>query len=402
MKRKFSQLPNNETLTNNTIFPIVNENVTKKQNIGGLIEYIKDNVNLSVNTFSLNNFILTNEDIGKFVVSYTDEVELNNHLKNGGDFSTFSGVLNEARLPELETYNGNNGVFEFQINYDFLNMYNENDQICFVSVSKEGDDGFYDSFELRLSNFKFNILDDFYSEMLNHEEFSYELFSNEKEINLYYPNNSKSYLIMLNYFFEKGFPRNYDEYYQIHETHSLEFMNFINKEILVDKIILEVDKSLNEFYFSGNDRFLEEMETYVKFIDNRTIQKLIPILPEMLRRKIVGELVGINGDKAIIKPINDYHESFVFNHLKDDNGVIINGVSIDDYDEYDDDYDVYNDIYIPYVNGIMYNYKYVLKTFNYKNNFKNIFNNVTPYFTPVVTDKITNKIKFIKTNITFT
>jgi hypothetical protein len=337
----------------------------------------------------LKNGGLTSEDINKFVVCYTDNTALTNFINDGGDFDDFDGILNEARLPELESFEGQSGLYRIEINTEYLNLYNQNDQILFASIDSYGnEESIYDSFDLRLRSFNFRLDDPYFTDLINTEGFEYELLDTDR----YIPSNSTSYTLMLNYYFLNGIPNgSYDGSSNLTSFVGEEFVSLIEFSIVDGFFEIEVPITVDYYYFQGNDRYLSDEDRYVKFIDDITIKRLIRSLGPKLRRKIFGILSEINDDGTVkILSLPNSYEAIPFNSFGSDDYIVNLIINTNDEDD-----EWWGSSYIPFVGGLLYNVDYVCDEFNYYSN-DSLLLSTTQRYTPITTNKITNPILFVK------
>lgn len=359
--------------------------------VGG--SYMKTTVNevsLFNDSIVLKNGGLSIDDIDKFVVCYSDNVGLANFINSGGTFDEFNGILNEARLPELESFAGQAGLFRIQFNTEYLNLYSQNDQILFASINYyDGSQWVFDSFDLRLRSFNFRLDDPYFTDLINTEDFEYTLLDTDR----YVPLNSYSYILMFNYYFLNGIPNNsYNGTSNLTSFVGQEFVNAINFSITNEFFEIEVPTFVDYYYLQGNDRYLFNEDRYVKFFDNITIDRLIRALGPKLRRKILGVLNKINDDGTVkILPLPNSYVTTPFNSFGSNEYIVNLNVST-----VDEDSDVWwSSSYVPFIGGLLYNVDYVCDEFGYYSD-DALLLSTTQRYVPITTNKITNPIIFVK------
>jgi hypothetical protein len=340
------------------------------------------------NQIILKNGGLTVDDINKFVVCYTDNEHLKEFIDNGGNFDDFTGPLNEVRLPELESFTGQTGIFNIKINTQYIDLYDQNSQILFASIDVyDNDEWLYDSFDMRLRNFNFRLDDPFFEDLINTDNFNYEVFDTD----IFRPSDDFSYVLMLNYYFLNGFPSSgYNGTSNLTSFVGEIFRSYVQTSIVDDILEIKVPTNVSFYYFQGNDRYLSEEDIFVKFIEDITIQRLIGVLGPKLRRKIIGVLTEIydNGTVKVIS-LPDTYETIPFNSFDPDYIVNLNIYTSDDNQQR------WSEGYVPFVGGLMYNLGYVTSEYGYYSNDELLLSTVQRYI-PITTNKITNPIIFIK------
>jgi hypothetical protein len=393
-KKTIGQYETKENLTGGENFLIDDGGVYFKTNSNSIKSFIGTQNITGVtenNLFTLKNGNLTSEDIGKFVVSYTDTVTLKDFINNGGDFDDFEGALNEARLPELESFSGQTGIFDYKINSEYLNLYNQSSQIFFASIDfYDGNDWIYYSFDMRLRNFNFKLDDPYFEDILNNSDFQYELLEND----IYVPANDYSYILLLNYYFINGFPDgSYDGSSNLTNFNSQaqQFIDTIEFELLEDRLQIKVSPNISNFYFQGNDRYLAQIDDFVYFFERTIVTPLINSLGPKLRRKIIGVLTDIQENLAFINPLPVYYETIPYNSFGDDNYIVnLNKILIDGNNQ-----SWWREGFIPFVGGLLYDINYVTEEYGYYSN-DALLLSATQRYVPITTNKIINPIIFIK------
>jgi len=348
------------------------------------------NVSSFQNQIILKNGGITSNDINKFVVCYTDNDQLKSFIEGGGDFDDFTGPLNEVRLPELESFSGQTGLYDILFNTQYLDLYSQNDQILFVSIDVYIDDEWiYESFDLRLRNFNFKLDDPFFESVISFPGFNYELVGDD----IYKPSDSFSYSLLFVHYHYNGYPTsNYDgSSFLTSFANTTQFR--VNVEMNFDgtSIRMSVPQDVvYYFFFQGNDRYLESEETHVRFIERVDIQRLIRPLGPKLRRKIIGIVKEIL-DNDLVKVISlpETIETIPFNSFDPNYIVNLNIYTLDE------DQQRWSDGYVPFVGGLMYNLGYVTSEYGYYSNDELLLSTVQRYI-PITTNKITNPIIFIK------
>ena len=115
---------------------------------------------------------LTTDDIGKFVISYTDP-SWNDYIEGGGTPSSFTASLSEARLPFLAgTTSGVNGkwTIDFAATYNSETWTDLNPGDFFINISANN------STEIRKRNLQFQSEDPYLSPIIN--SLTYSLVNN--------------------------------------------------------------------------------------------------------------------------------------------------------------------------------------------------------------------------------
>jgi hypothetical protein len=348
------------------------------------------NTSSFINQIILKNGNITPQDINKFVVCYTDNESLKSFLDGGGDFNDYTGPLNEVRLPELESFSGQSGLYDIIFNTEYLNLYQQNDQILFVSTDFYiNDEWQYESFDMRLRNFNFKLDDPFFESVISFPGFNYELLNDD----IYKPADNFSYSLLMVHYHSNGYPSSdYDG--------SSFLISFSNSSLFRANVLMFIDGGIikmlvpqtviSYFYFQGNDRFLSG-DTYVRFIETITNQRLIRPLGPKLRRKIIGIVDGIyENDMVKVISLPETYQTIPYNSFGSSDYIVnLNINTTDETGRW------WSSAFIPFIGGLLYSVEYVTDEYGYYSN-DELLLSTTQRYIPITTNKISNPIIFVK------
>jgi hypothetical protein len=254
---------------------------------------------------------LTTDDIGKFVISYTDP-SWNDYIIGGGTPSSFTASLSEARLPFLAgTTSGVNGkwTIDFAATYNSQTWTDLSTSDSFIYISTDN------SIPVYKRNLQFQSEDPYLSPIIN--SLTYSLDNNGHGNGTYsVTTNPNSLAILFEYYVNNGIPYRSDifnnnytadgsngdtEPYFITQTFSTPFVSATRSGTSVQ---LEISKDIENFYggmyYYSNNNF------------NDQISPDVPLQPEnsipYLTYAVVGILENLEGGTASISQVPEIIE----------------------------------------------------------------------------------------------
>ena len=252
---------------------------------------------------------LTTDDIGKFVISYTDP-SWNDYIIGGGTPSSFTSSLSEARLPFLAgTTSGVNGKWTI----DFAATYNSQtwadlDPIdFFIYISTNNSLSFYKQ------NLQFQSEDPYLSPIIN--SLTYSLVNNHGDGTHSVTTDPNSLAILFEYYVNNGIPYHNDIFnntytadgsngdtppYFISNTFSTPFVSATRSGTSVQ---FEISKDIENFY---GGMYYYNNNTNGEILPDVTLQpeNLIPYLTN----QVVGILENLEGGTASISQVPEIIE----------------------------------------------------------------------------------------------
>ena len=250
---------------------------------------------------------LTTDDIGKFVISYTDP-SWNDYIIGGGTPSSFTASLSEARLPFLAgTTSGVNGkwTIDFAATYNSQTWADLDTSDFFINISSNNSLSFYKR------NLQFQSEDPYLSPIIN--SLTYSLVNNGNGTHSV-TTNPNSLAILFEYYVNNGIPYRNDilnnnytadgsysdtEPYFISNTFSTPFVSATRSGTEVQ---FEISKDIEYFYgmyYYGNN-------------NNDLISPDVPLQPEnlipYLTNQVVGILENLEGGTASISQVPEIIE----------------------------------------------------------------------------------------------
>jgi hypothetical protein len=248
---------------------------------------------------------LTIDDIGKFVISYTDP-SWNDYINGGGTPSSFTASLSEARLPFLAgTTSGVNGkwTIDFAATYNSQTWEDLSTSDFFISISSNNNNPLYKR------NLQFQSEDPYLSPIIN--SLTYSLVNNGNGTHSV-TTNPNSLAILFEYYVNNGIPYHNDidnnnytadgstgdtEPYFITQTFSTPFVSATRSGTSVQ---FEISKDI-DFY-----------GMYYYGYDNDQISPDVPLQPEnsipYLTYPVVGILENLEGGTASISQVPEIIE----------------------------------------------------------------------------------------------
>ena len=252
---------------------------------------------------------LTTDDIGKFVISYTDP-SWNDYIIGGGTPSSFTASLSEARLPFLAgTTSGVNGKWTI----DFAATYNSQtwadlDPIdFFIYISAKNSLSFYKR------NLQFQSEDPYLSPIIN--SLTYSLVNNHGDGTHSVTTDPNSLAILFGYYVNNGIPYHNNifnntytadgsngdtEPYFITNTFSTPFVSATRSGTSVQ---FEISKDIENFYGG------------MYYYNNNTNGEILPDVPlqpenliPYLTNQVVGILENLEGGTASISQVPEIIE----------------------------------------------------------------------------------------------
>jgi hypothetical protein len=249
---------------------------------------------------------LTTDDIGKFVISYTDP-SWNDYIIGGGTPSSFTASLSEARLPFLAgTTSGVNGkwTINFAATYNSQTWTDLNPGDFFINISSNNSLSFYKR------NLQFQSEDPYLSPIIN--SLTYSLVNNGWGTHSV-TTNPNSLAILFEYYVNNGIPYHNDilnnnytadgsysdtEPYFISNTFSTPFVSATRSGTSVQFEISKDIESFNSMYYYSNN--------------NDQISPDVPLQPEnlipYLTYQVVGILENLEGGTASISQVPEIIE----------------------------------------------------------------------------------------------
>jgi hypothetical protein len=248
---------------------------------------------------------LTTDDIGKFVISYTDP-SWNDYIIGGGTPSSFTASLSEARLPFLAgTTSGVNGkwTIDFAATYNSLTWSDLSTSDFFISISSNNSTPVYKR------NLQFQSEDPYLSPIIN--SLTYSLVNNGNGTHSV-TTNPNSLAILFEYYVNNGIPyrNNIDsnsytadgstgdtEPYFITSTFSTPFVSATRSGTSVQFEISKDIEFYSMYYYSNN---------------NDQISPDVPLQPQnsipYLTYAVVGILENLEGGTASISQVPEIIE----------------------------------------------------------------------------------------------
>ena len=249
---------------------------------------------------------LTTDDIGKFVISYTDP-SWNDYIIGGGTPSSFTASLSEARLPFLAgTTSGVNGkwTIDFAATYNSQTWADLDPSDFFINISSNNSLSFYKR------NLQFQSEDPYLSPIIN--SLTYSLVNNGNGTHSV-TTNPNSLAILFEYYVNNGIPyrsqpngNNYTadgstgdtEPYFITQTFSTPFVSATRSGTEVQFEISKDIESFSSMYYYNNN--------------NNLISPDVPLQPEnlipYLTNQVVGILENLEGGTASISQVPEIIE----------------------------------------------------------------------------------------------
>ena len=249
---------------------------------------------------------LTTDDIGKFVISYTDP-SWNDYIIGGGTPSSFTASLSEARLPFLAgTTSGVNGkwTIDFAATYNSQTWADLDPSDFFINISSNNSLSFYKR------NLQFQSEDPYLSPIIN--SLTYSLVNNGNGTHSV-TTNPNSLAILFEYYVNNGIPYlnqpNGNSYtadgstgdtppYFITQTFSTPFVSATRSGTEVQFEISKDIESFSSMYYYNNN--------------NNDISPDVPLQPEnlipYLTYQVVGILENLEGGTASISQVPEIIE----------------------------------------------------------------------------------------------
>lgn len=276
-------------------------------NFSNIQDAINNGTSGSSKTFQLKaHSSLTTDDIGKFVISYSDP-SWNDYIIGGGTPSSFTGSYNEARLPFLSgTTSGTNGkwTIDFAATYGGKDWEQLQDNERFIEIQ----------FSNQLSIFKYNLqfqeLDPYLSPIINSMTYS---FDDIGQGTFSFTEDPTSLAILFEYYVNNGIPWegsvNTNTYtadgrfggkgpdYFITNTYSTPFVSATRSGTSVQFEISRSTQNFNSIYYFGNN---SNVEADVPL----DVEQPIPYLTY----PVVGILESLEGGTASIGQIPEVIE----------------------------------------------------------------------------------------------
>ena len=261
-----------------------------------------------VDTFTLSAHpTLTTEDIGKFVMSWTD-LDLVDYLKNGGTFSDYTGSVNQARVAFISgTTSGQNGkwTIDFSASYGGQTWSQVSPWNTIMEIS--GNNFYY--FQLIKYNMQFQESDPYLSTIIGSLTYKrgnngYGTFS--------YTEDPDSLAQLLWWYSNNGFPLgtndpsqgSYQSNYTADGTYGEAYPYYITVTDSVHFISATVSGSSVQFELDKSYQFnsIQYWNNYNAVAD---VNPVTPVSIPYLQNKVVGILKTLNNGISEISLLGD-------------------------------------------------------------------------------------------------
>ena len=333
---------------------------------------------------------LTTDDIGKFVMSYTDP-SWTEWVINGGTISGFTGSISEARVVYLGgTTSGQNGkwTLDFSETYGGENWDSLNDDEIFLSISLS------DSINIRKFNLQFQSEDPYLSTIV--DSLTYSLVDDGYGTHSV-TTDPTSLAILFEYYVNNGIPysNNFDanytadgsfldtEPYFITQTFSTPFVGATRSGTQVQFEISKASQFNSLYYFSDS---------------NTPIIADVELIPEnnfaYVEYPVIGVLEDLNDGMAYISPMPEIIEAYpttgIYTGTQSD---IITSLPINLNSS--EEVNILNIWFISGGDDLVNAGKYIGDNSSYNAFSSYLFN--SPTYTPITTGMVGDKILFKKT-----
>lgn len=297
------------------LFAASDEKFYVKQSDGTTYPIFSDSY-ASASTFTLKaHSSLTTDDIGKFIISYTDPSWndwVANYLQFSGNptysnfdnfFSGFTGSLNEARVAFLTgTTSGQNGVYTI----DFTQTYNgitysglsQSDYIIYVDSEN-------DATGIKVENLNFQPDDPYLAPIIGSLTWSESQYYSP--ITFSFTDDPNSLAILLDYYFNNGIPDNYsaDERFgafpPYHITTTFSFP-FAGSTYSGTSVQFQITKTLANF---NQVEYYRTNPVGIGFTPSADVTFIYQNDYAYLAGPVVGTLYDLQGNTALIQSLPD-------------------------------------------------------------------------------------------------